>query len=328
MFSTLLFLACHSLPWPTFVFCRSDRSASCTTCIKGKIVAPVLVSNMWVLPSCCHGSWVHQSQTLVFWDLTPYIFSSKRWFFQKYFFDIIYLLYHNLLTKLFIIIPYVAHNEGRTFIYLEHFLGSWLLRLGATPWRLLWPSRLPCQWLCQAPYLQWGLSFMGRELANLVPGFGNRRQGLRKKEKGEMDINLSLILIPPPKKKHVARKESKAFRKWFWQRSITRYHKVFMATFLLNWLHSLVAYYFLLKIDRFVRGHGRQTKDTDMYERRWHLAIGMQMHAKLHPFRQPGMQQWSRLWSLSHVLLGEMANDYCLNTARTSQTCLLHPETT
>ena len=77
-----------------------------------------------------------------------------------------------------------------------------------------------------------------------------------------------------------------------------------------------------------LRGHGRQTKDTDMDERRWHLAIGMQMHAKLHPFRQPGMQQWSRLWSLSHVLLGEMANDYCLNRARTSQTCLLHPETT
>lgn len=41
----------------------------------------------------------------------------------KVFFDIIYLLYHNLLTKLFIIIPYVAHNEWRTFIYLEHFVG-------------------------------------------------------------------------------------------------------------------------------------------------------------------------------------------------------------
>ena len=78
---------------------------------------------MWVLPSCCHGSWVHQSQTLVFRDLTPYIFSSKRWFFQKFFFGIIYLLYHNLLPKLFIIIPYVAHNEWRTFIYLEHFVG-------------------------------------------------------------------------------------------------------------------------------------------------------------------------------------------------------------
>lgn len=134
--------------------------------------------------------------------------------------------------------------------------------------------------------------------------------------------------FPPKKNMWHEKSIYKSFRKWFWQRSITRYHKVFMATFLLNWLHSLVAYYFLLKIDRFVRGHGRQTKDTDMYERRWHLAIGMQMHAKLHPFRQPGMQQWSRLWSLSHVLLGEMANDYCLNTARTSQTCLLHPETT
>jgi len=34
---------------------------------------------------------------------------------------------------------------------------------------------------------------MGRELANLAPGFGSRRQG-------GMDINLSWILISPPKK--------------------------------------------------------------------------------------------------------------------------------
>lgn len=132
-----------------------------------------------------------------------------------------------------------------------------------------------------------------------------------------MDINLSLILIPP---KNIWHEKVEGFqKKKIWQRSITSYHKVFGATFLLNWLHSLVAYDFLLKIDRFVRGHARQTKDTDMDERRWHLAIGMQMHAKLHHFQQPGMQQWSRLWSLSHVLLGKMANDCCPHRARTSQ---------
>ena len=131
--------------------------------------------------------------------------SSKSIFLILYTcFIIIYLL------KLFIIIPYVAHNEGRTFIYLEHFVGI----MAPSTWSDSMATPLGSHPGSDANDCVKHLTFSGvypswdgnlQTLCLVLETAG--RAGL-KKEKGEMDINLSWILIPPPKKKkHVARKE-------------------------------------------------------------------------------------------------------------------------
>ena len=138
---------------------------------------------------------------LFFRDLTPYIFSSKRWFFQKYFFDIIYLLYHNLLTKSFIIIPYVAHNEWRTFTYLEHFVGimapsTWSLM--ATPLAI----QAPMPMTVSSTFSSVGSILHGTGTCKPCAWFWKPQAGPEEKRRGWDGYRLVLDFDSPPKKKN------------------------------------------------------------------------------------------------------------------------------